>query len=168
MRMVKTTLNASFALVVIPTVAITVTLSSARHASPLPVFDEHGASSKSVFDGAARYSRFAGRRWPLPTLSVPLCKAPYVRPVVDFIRRNAPFASISAFTCGTGGSCLGHWSVNDAPHCGGGACGDNWYDKFHQDSASGAGYCDGWRVDGDECNGCVCRSVECTIPACAP
>lgn len=168
MRMARTTLNVSLVLVVIATVAITVTLSSARNVAPLPVFDEQGASSKSVFDGAKRYSEFASSRWRLPTLSVRICDVPHVRPVVDFLRRNAPFAGVSAFTCGTGGSCLGHWSVNEAPHCGGGACGDNWYDKFHQDSASGAGYCDGWKVDGDDCNGCVCRSVACTIPACEP
>lgn len=100
MRKVNNRVNISLALVVTWIVGITVTFTSTPAAiAPLPLFDSHGGSIKSLFEGATRYPEFARSRWRMPSLTLTLCRLPHGRAAVDFLKRNAPFSTLHAFSC---------------------------------------------------------------------
>ncbi|MEP7366632.1 MAG: hypothetical protein ABI972_25530 [Acidobacteriota bacterium] len=82
---------------------------------------------------------------------------------MDFLKRNAPFATLNAFSC-AGTPCSGHFAVNAGPWCGAGACGDDIYDKYFAREDLGGSFGTGWYVQQDGCNGCTCDEDTCPNP----
>lgn len=158
MRILRNPINAFLTLVVISAVAIVVTFTSIPAPSaPLPIYDEHGGPMGNIFDGAKRHPEFARSSWTLPKIRP--CNVPVVRTVVEYLKRNAPFQSIQAFSCFSG--CAGHYGVDAGPPCGGGVCGDSNYSKYFAREDLGGAYCDGWYGEQDGCNGCTCEEDVC-------
>lgn len=130
-------------------------------AKAYPMFDERGRTLPNLFHGIPADQRFIPPS--SSSLKVRVCRLPFARDFLGAVRRHIPFANVSAFSCGGGGGCGGHYMVDYAPPCtgSGSGCGSGYANAYY--SAPGqAGYCDGSRITGnDACDGCTCEDASC-------